>query len=153
MATELFSLWGFQTGWRSQHGDGYAVSADLDAISVWYWHTDCEAVEKAFSHACRRTFFRRFLPWLAPPPFVLQTNPTLTPALMTIPCERTRAIIETRCFLEELISQRLTPDVPDAVRQQARALLRHYPFGTEIHLAHSALPEWFGPVQERKYGR
>jgi len=150
MATELFSLWGFQTGWRSQHGDGYAVSADLDAVSIWYWHTDCEAVEKAFSLACRRTFFRRFLPCLAPPPVVLQTTPTVTPNLMTIPSERTRAIIETRSFLEELTSQRLTPDVPDAVRQQARALLRHYPFGTEIHLAHSALPEWFGPVQGRQ---
>ena len=153
MATELFSLWGFQTGWRSQHGCGYAVSADLDATSIWYWHTDCEAVEKAFFRACRRTFLRRFLPWIAPPLVVLQTTLILTPDLLTVPSERTRAIIETRRFLEELISQRLTPDVPDAVRRQARALLRHYPFGSEIQLAHHALPEWFGPVQEREYGR
>ena len=153
MAHELFSVWGFQTGWRSQSGSGYAVSADLDDISIWYWHLDCDVVDKAFFRACRRTFVRRFLPWIAPPVLVLKTPPNITPDNMTIPSERTRAIIETRSFLEELTSQRLTPDLPDAVRQQARALLRHYPFGTEIHLAHSALPEWFGPVQERKYGR
>lgn len=150
MATELVSLWGMQTGWRSQRGASYEVTADLDGVDIWY--QDILAVERAFYRACRRTFLKRYLPWLAPPPFVLQTPPTLTPDHMTIPSERTRAIIETRIFLEELISQRLTPDVPDAVRNQARALLRHYPFGSEIHLAHHALPEWFGPVQGRKYG-
>ena len=30
MATELFTIWGFQTGWLSEHGNGYAVSAELD---------------------------------------------------------------------------------------------------------------------------
>lgn len=69
---------------------------------------------------------------------------------MTIPSERTRAIIRTRHFLEELINPGLTPDVPDAIRSQARALLRHYPLGGEIHLAHHVLPEWFGPVQTRQ---
>ena len=152
MATELFSVWGLQTGWRSQRGTSYDVTADLDGVSVWYQDKDVETVERAFYRACRRTFLRRILPWLAPPPVVFQSTTTLTPDDMTIPAERTRAIIETRRFLEELLSQRLTPDVPDAVRKQARALLRHYPFGSEIHLAHHALPEWFGPVQERKYG-
>lgn len=70
---------------------------------------------------------------------------------MTLPYERTRAIIDTRIFLQRLTSTFLTPDLPDAVRTEAEALLRHYPFGSEIDLAHHALPEWFGPVQKRDY--
>jgi hypothetical protein len=151
MATELFSLWGCQTGWRAQHGDGYDLSAELDGFDIWYCAKDNKTVEQAFHRACRRTFLRRFLPWLEPPPAVLPTNRTPTPDTMTVPSERTRAIIETRHFLEELVNKRLTPDVPEEIRNQARALLRHYPFGGEIHLAHRVLPEWFGPVQTRKY--
>lgn len=79
MATELFSVWGFQTGWRSQHGDGYAVTAELDGIDIFYWHLDSDKVEAAFSRACRRTFLRRYLKWLKAPPIELQTTPTLTP--------------------------------------------------------------------------
>ena len=65
MATELFSIRGFQTGWLSEHGNGYAVSAELDGLDLWYWSTDFKKVQKAFSHACRRMFLRRFVPWLA----------------------------------------------------------------------------------------
>ena len=72
MATELFSVWGFQTGWRSQHSDGYQVSATLEGLDVWYVAPDVETVERAFSRACRRTFFRRFLPWISPPPAELE---------------------------------------------------------------------------------
>ena len=77
-------------------------------------------------------------------PFVHEKNN------MTLPYERTRAIIETRSFLEQLTNPRLTQEVPEPVRQQALALLRHYPFETEIDLAHIALPDWFGPVQGRQ---
>lgn len=85
------------------------------------------------------------------PGLLLQPNYRGEFSAMTIPSERTRAIIETKRFLEELINPRLTLDVSDAIRNQARALLRHYPFGWEIHRAHQALPEWFGPVQTRQY--
>lgn len=67
MATELFSLWGGFTGWRSQRGAGYDVSATLDGVEIWYRAKDSETVERAFYSACRRTFLRRYLPWLAPP--------------------------------------------------------------------------------------
>ena len=67
MATELFSVWGLQTGWRSQRGAGYDVTADLDGVDIWYQGKDVKTVERAFYRACRRTFLRRFLPWLAPP--------------------------------------------------------------------------------------
>lgn len=68
MATELFSLWGGLTGWRSQRGDGYGVTSNLDGIAIFYYSDDCNTVERAFYHACRRTFLRRYLPFLVPPP-------------------------------------------------------------------------------------
>jgi len=69
MATELFSLWGFQSGWRSEGGEiRYQVSATLDGVSIWYRGPSIALVERAFSRACRRTFLRRYLTWLAPPP-------------------------------------------------------------------------------------
>lgn len=66
---------------------------------------------------------------------------------MTLPAERTRAIIYTKLFLERLLVPRLTPDVPETVRETARALLRHYPGTGDLELAHRALPEWFGPAR------
>lgn len=49
---------------------------------------------------------------------------------MTMPCERTRAVIQVRNFLIRLSSPYLEKGfkrIPTAVRQEARALLRHYP--------------------------
>lgn len=68
MTTELFSMWGFQTGRRSRWGDGYEVTATLDGVHICYWAHNAETVEKMFEQACRRTLFRRFVPWLSPPP-------------------------------------------------------------------------------------
>ena len=65
---------------------------------------------------------------------------------MTIPYERTRAILETRDFLRELQDPQLTPRVPASVREIARKLARHYPAYAEVELAHKALPHLFGPV-------
>lgn len=81
MATELFSIWGFQTGWLSKHGDDYAVSAELDGLDIWYWSMDYKEVQKEFSRACLRTFLRRFIPWLASARAHLGATPTysLTP--------------------------------------------------------------------------
>lgn len=146
MATELFSIWGFQTGWLSKHGYGYAVSAELDGLDHWYWSTGYKGAQKAFSRACRRTFLRRFFPWLEPARVYLSTTLTYSNT-MTIPAERTRAIIYTKQFLEQLLVPRLTPDVPDSVRATALGLLRHYPGIAELEIAHYALPEWFGPAR------
>jgi len=38
---------------------------------------------------------------------------------MTLPAKRTRAIIYTKLFLEQLLVPRLTPDVPESVRAAA----------------------------------
>lgn len=68
MATELFSFWGCITGWRSQRGEGYDVSAILDGVEIHYYAEDYRTAERAFERACRRTVLRRVLPFLAPPP-------------------------------------------------------------------------------------
>ena len=65
---------------------------------------------------------------------------------MTTPDERTRAVLHTKDFLVELMSSERTPGVPEAVRSEARRLLRHYPGPRELDLAHQTLPMFFGDV-------
>ena len=65
---------------------------------------------------------------------------------MTIPFERTRALIETKSFLLKLVDTKRLPRVPKSVRQHAEYLLRHYPSYEDIELAHKALPDYYGPV-------
>jgi hypothetical protein len=69
---------------------------------------------------------------------------------MTKPTDRTRALLKTRYFLEELTRPGDTPRVPRAIRDKARQLLRDYPGFDEIELAHKALPAVFGPVVQRQ---
>lgn len=51
---------------------------------------------------------------------------------MTMPHERTRSVIETRKFLEEL---RLRDDIPASVRKDAIWCLRHYPTASDLKIA------------------
>ena len=51
---------------------------------------------------------------------------------MTMPSERTCAIIQTREFLVDLSRDKT---LPEAVRTEARRLLRHYPTADEVLLA------------------
>jgi hypothetical protein len=66
---------------------------------------------------------------------------------VTLPAERTCAIIYTKLFLERLPVPRQTPDVPEPVRETARTLLRHYPGTGDLDMAHRALHDWFGPAR------
>ena len=43
---------------------------------------------------------------------------------MTLPDERYRAVVQTERFLKELLT---TPRIPKAIKDSARACLRHYP--------------------------
>nr|WP_286775491.1 BPSL0761 family protein [[Pseudomonas] sp. BICA1-14] len=51
---------------------------------------------------------------------------------MTMPHERTRAVIHTRDFLVELSRN---AELPKDVRSSAKHLLRHYPSAGEVFLA------------------
>lgn len=59
---------------------------------------------------------------------------------MTTPYERTRAILQTREFLEELQSPQKWPDLPDTLRRRARILARHYPEHWHVRQLHACLP-------------
>lgn len=72
---------------------------------------------------------------------------------MTTPDERTRAVLQARAFLQELAQVGLNAATADAVRQEARRLLRHYPGSADMSLAHDALPCWFGDVPSSTSGR
>lgn len=65
---------------------------------------------------------------------------------MTVAFERTRALVKTKELLQRLQDLELTPNVPAWLRQEAAALLRHYPTYADIELAHQALPETYGPA-------
>ena len=66
--TSLFSIWCPKaTGWLGQRGPGYSVSVSLDGQSYWFYERDRDVAIRQFERACRRTFLRRLLPWLALP--------------------------------------------------------------------------------------
>lgn len=64
---------------------------------------------------------------------------------MTTPDERTRALRGTRAFLEDLCDRKHTPDVPDAVREQARWWLRHYPGDGTLKFLAQFVPQALSP--------
>ena len=65
---------------------------------------------------------------------------------MTLPFERTRAMLDVRLFLREMTDPALTPRVPRAMRGRAASLLKHFPTNADIKQAHQALPDCFGAV-------
>lgn len=69
---------------------------------------------------------------------------------MTVPFERTRALVQTKEFLEAMLDSKQTPRVSRWMRGKAKALLRHYPVLSEIEQIHTALPEKFGPVPQAR---
>ena len=69
---------------------------------------------------------------------------------MTMPFERTRAVQQAKEFLQWVMSAEATSENFMQAKREARTLLRHYPSSIDLHLAHLACPQWFGPTLERK---
>ena len=70
---------------------------------------------------------------------------------MTMPSERTRAVLQTRRFLLDLQLGNY-PRMPKVVRQEAHRLLRHFPNACDIDMARRdkfGLFEIFGPSEEK----
>jgi hypothetical protein len=65
---------------------------------------------------------------------------------MTLPDERYRAVLWAGRFLQSLSYSSETPRVPLKIRQEARAILRHFPGEWDMQQASSAAPAVF---QER----
>ena len=63
---------------------------------------------------------------------------------MTIPVERTRAVIQTREFLFALLDPKKTPRVRSEIRKQAYWCLRHYPGHHDLVVSARRLPDTWG---------
>jgi hypothetical protein len=67
---------------------------------------------------------------------------------MTLPDERYRAVMQTAKFLQALSYSSEIKRVPLAVRQQARALLRHYPSEYDMKKASQTSADIFAERME-----
>jgi len=67
---------------------------------------------------------------------------------VTLPDERYRAVVQTKKFLEELLT---TPRVPKTIKDGARYCLRHYPSDWDMKRASDACPEVFQERMEPLY--
>lgn len=63
---------------------------------------------------------------------------------MTLPIERTNAVLRTEKFLMDLRDPKKYPRVPRAVREEAQRLLRHYPSKYDMKY----IADSFEPIKE-----
>jgi hypothetical protein len=68
---------------------------------------------------------------------------------MTLPDERYRAVARTRIFLESISNNR--SGLSQELRDEARALLRHYPSDHDLDLAGESAPMVFQKRMEPLY--
>ncbi|WP_408514635.1 BPSL0761 family protein [Paraburkholderia sediminicola] len=72
---------------------------------------------------------------------------------MTTPAERTKAVVDTRDFLEMLASMDEVT-INGLVQSVASGLLRHFPNNIEIDVSAAALPSvWAPPLPARVVGQ
>jgi len=64
---------------------------------------------------------------------------------MTLPDERYRAVVQTQRFLLKILT---TPRIPKAVKDEARACLRHYPNEYDMNHAAEGAPDIFAKRME-----
>lgn len=69
---------------------------------------------------------------------------------MTVPEERSRALVRARELLLALAHPSETPRIPHRVRAEASAILRHFPTRSDIEIAHKGSPDWFGPLPRER---
>ncbi|WP_429249755.1 BPSL0761 family protein [Paraburkholderia sp. GAS333] len=69
---------------------------------------------------------------------------------MTTPYERTKAVIETRSFLQMLASDENLTDL-NKLREAALRLLRHYPLDVDLAVSAAAFPNvWTAPERSTR---
>ena len=68
---------------------------------------------------------------------------------MTLPNERTQAVLRVERFLMDLRDPKKYPRVPKEVREEASRLLRHYP--SQYNMKY--IEESFEPLEELNYER
>jgi len=71
---------------------------------------------------------------------------------MTLPIERTNAILNTEQFLLELLDPKKTPRIPKEIRRRAGRLLKHYPTHYDMENIHERLEPYIDkPVVPRLF--
>ncbi len=68
---------------------------------------------------------------------------------MTLPNERTRAVVQARRFLQDLLDPRVTPRVPKEIRVRAYWILRHFPLECDMEIVATKMPSRFGKVDRK----
>lgn len=63
---------------------------------------------------------------------------------MTMPDERTRAVMAAYCLLFDLMDPKKTPRVPPAIRDRASRVLRHFPGPYYLSVSASHIPDVWG---------
>ena len=67
---------------------------------------------------------------------------------MTLPIERTRAVLNTEKFLLKLCIPKESPGIPKAIREEARSLLRHYPMKYHMRFIADSFEEIHDPRED-----
>lgn len=66
---------------------------------------------------------------------------------MTLPDERTRAVVNTRKFLRALLDPKKTPRIPRKIRKEAYYLLKHYPNNFDFLILFGNDQKVFGKIK------
>mgnify|MGYP003428982152 CR=1 FL=1 len=69
---------------------------------------------------------------------------------MSLPIERTYSLINTRNFLRRLLNRLETPRVPKDIRLEAKYLLKHYPWDSEIKRLAMKCPQVLGYIDKEQ---
>jgi len=72
---------------------------------------------------------------------------------MTTSYERTRALLATRAFLQDLLYGEASELPAKSLREEARTLLRHFVLPADLMPAHCLAPDWFASPDEVKKPR
>jgi hypothetical protein len=67
---------------------------------------------------------------------------------MTVPSERSRAVLKAYKFLLSLLDPKKTPRVPKDIRKEAGRILKHYPGEFYIEQSSKHLPEFWGDPKD-----
>lgn len=66
---------------------------------------------------------------------------------MTLPIERTNAVLRVEQFLLDLMDPKKTPRVPKEIRVHAWRCLKHYPSKYDMENAGNEAPKVFGNIE------
>ncbi|WP_353655658.1 BPSL0761 family protein [Variovorax gracilis] len=66
-------------------------------------------------------------------------------SLVTVPNERTQAVLHTRAFLELFVAGCLSDYDNEDLKAHVQGLLRHFPNSSDMHMVAIALPKAWGP--------